>query len=86
MDVIGTKNDLVSTKIEIDTKDDPSVDMLMTHRGELIFAWSSADEVVHVYDTRTMAQRSRLVNVEEEWDLEHLDAIADMYHREGLDQ
>ena len=81
-----TTIDIVSVKIEIDHHDAPSIDMLMTHRGTLIFAWSSADEVVHVYDTRTMAQRERLVNVEEAWDQDHLDAIADMYDREGLDK
>lgn len=70
---------LVPERYSVDTSDQPDVDMLITCRGNLVFAWSSADEVIHVYDCEAHQQRARITDFEELWEVPTLEAFADHY-------
>jgi len=70
---------IISQEIDEDTKNDPSVDLLMTRRGHLVFAWDSADEVIHIFDCQTDKQHPRVINEMEVWCRVSLEAFADLY-------
>ena len=58
-------------------------DMVMTCRGQFVFAWSSADLVVHIYDCETHLQRSRIIEVDgTAWGRPALEVFADEYLRD----
>lgn len=65
-----------------DMDSDATADMLITCRAQYVFAWSSADEVVHVWDCMNRLQLPRLMDVEELWTRESLEKIADEYLRQ----
>ncbi|HEY6021192.1 MAG TPA: hypothetical protein VIY48_15190 [Candidatus Paceibacterota bacterium] len=69
----------VAEQIDEDTENEPDVDMLMVIRGHLVFAWSSADEVIHVLNLETGNQLPRVVMAEDRWERDTLEAFADHY-------
>lgn len=70
---------IIAQKIDEDLESSPSVDMLMTCRGKLVFAWDSADQVIHIFDCESRRQHPRVVHEMEFWTQDVLETFADLY-------